>query len=72
MTSLDFFFRHSFQDSEADDTSVVASLIEDSLSTCGSESNDDDRSATAVDGDNEKGRKSKDIASLTIDVSLSA
>ena len=67
-----FFFLYSFQDSESDSTSVVASLIEDSLHTCGSSGSDDDddeRSAAAnVAVDKEKGSKSRDIASLTIDV----
>ena len=66
-----FFFLYSFQDSESDSTSVVASLIEDSLHTCGSAGSDDDdeRSAAAnVAVDKEKGSKSRDIASLTIDV----
>ena len=66
-----FFFLYSFQDSESDSTSVVASLIEDSLRTSGSSGSDDDdeRSAAAnVAVDKEKGSKSRDIASLTIDV----
>ena len=72
-----FFFRHSFfQDSEADNNTSVASLMDDSLHSSDSAANNDDddddheMSATAaVDGEEDKGSNSRDIASLTIDVS---